>query len=175
MQLILILEQTFHIIYYWEIERTASFLCSGRINFKMPKYWVPNFRTVWPKHYYYGNDIHNHAREPIVFQELRPLKLRNSVSTKTEKTVDNSCLQEMAVMFACLKANDFNEAACSPEITGFQTCYAGYKKKLKDAQQKESSLSPGASTLTARQLNSLLKKYPQFNKWMCQQLDLFRD
>lgn len=37
--------------------------------------------------------------------------------------VDVSCLQEMAVMFACMKKNDFKEIKCTPEIDGFMTCY----------------------------------------------------
>jgi hypothetical protein len=31
--------------------------------------------------------------------------------------IDVACLQEMAVMFACFKKHDFNEALCPKEIT----------------------------------------------------------
>jgi len=36
---------------------------------------------------------------------------------------DVTCLQEMAVMFACMKANDFRESKCSEEIETFNKCH----------------------------------------------------
>lgn len=115
---------------------------------------------------------------------------------------DVSCLQEMAVMFACMKANDFREAKCTPEIDSFTKCYTEYmviKNILNDAwclpnetvnihnnnnnlcdylfsiqqnkkltKQREESgemvIGTNPRSLTTKQLNKLLQKFPQYNE-----------
>jgi len=39
----------------------------------------------------------------VPFQEILPLRLKNSVSGKADSGNDVACLQEMGVLFACLK------------------------------------------------------------------------
>jgi len=39
---------------------------------------------------------------------------------------ESACLQEMAVLFACMKTNDFNQSLCTKEIGTFQKCNQNY-------------------------------------------------
>ncbi|KAJ9583387.1 hypothetical protein L9F63_022253, partial [Diploptera punctata] len=66
-------------------------------------------------------------KEPVPVQRSLPMKLKPTVSGKGNRTSDVSCLQEMAIMLACFKTNDFNQNLCSKEIDKFQNCY---KKSL---------------------------------------------
>ncbi|CAL8124666.1 unnamed protein product [Orchesella dallaii] len=104
----------------------------------------------------------------IPFKEQLPLQLKNSVSGKSEKGVDLSCLQEMAVLFACMKTNDFKEAKCSQEIETYNKCHKEHTERKKLAKQREESgqivMSHDARNLTTKQLNQLLSKHPQFNE-----------
>ncbi|XP_053675662.1 uncharacterized protein LOC128725913 [Anopheles nili] len=97
----------------------------------------------------------------IPFQEVLPLKLKSHVSGKTDKSSDVACLQEMAVLFSCLKTNDFNESLCSKEVSGFQRCYKVYldNKTAKKETSSKGMLIPGKD-LNYKQLNKVLKKYP---------------
>ncbi|EDO63590.1 uncharacterized protein LOC120904338 [Anopheles arabiensis] len=97
----------------------------------------------------------------VPFQEVLPLKLKNHVSGKTDKTSDVACLQEMAVMFSCLKTNDFNESLCAKEVGNFQRCYKVYldKKTAKKETSSKGVLVAGKD-LNYKQLNKVLKKYP---------------
>jgi len=108
------------------------------------------------------------GREPVRFQQLLPLRLRNHVSGKGEKTANVACLQEMAVMFACMKDNEFKEAKCGPQIERFQKCYSEHMTQKKEKKRKEDSGEVVAGTdsrkLSYRQLNQLLSKFPQVNK-----------
>ncbi|ODM99951.1 Coiled-coil-helix-coiled-coil-helix domain-containing protein 1 [Orchesella cincta] len=109
-----------------------------------------------------------HEIKVTPFKELLPLRLQNSVSSKSEKGADVSCLQEMAVMFACMKNNDFKEVKCSQEIETFNKCHLEHTASKKLAKQKEESgeivTGTNSRNLTSKQLNQLLAKYPQFNE-----------
>ncbi len=97
------------------------------------------------------------CKEPVPFQEILPLKLKDSVSGKGEKTSGNqiwfkkknfyvfyslkkitdvACLQDMAVMLACFKKHDFNQALCSKEISSFQSCYSKFEVILSIFMQR---------------------------------------
>lgn len=106
------------------------------------------------------------AREPqnihkVPFQELLPLKLRDRVSGKGSRQSDVACVQEMTIMFACLKSNEFNQVACAKEISSFDGCY---KKHLDTKfEERQARLKGGMATgkkLHARELNVYLRKYP---------------
>lgn len=101
-------------------------------------------------------------QEPVPFQEILPLKLKQRVSGKGDKTSEVVCIHEMSVLFACLKTNDFNQAMCSKEISGFQKCYntALHNKQIKKEQQLKGILTPGQKNLTHSQVNKLLRQYP---------------
>jgi len=101
-------------------------------------------------------------REKIVpFQERLPLKLKNSVSGKADSTNDVACLQEMSIVFACLKNNDFNESLCSKELSTFQRCYKSFLDKKSDAKKvrDQGILTPGKN-INSKQLNKLFKMHP---------------
>lgn len=97
----------------------------------------------------------------VPFEEMLPLALRDRVSGKGGKTSDVACIQEMTVLFACLKANEFNETKCPNEIKNFNGCYKTYLDT--NFQHKQERRKGGVSIgkeLHARELNFYLKKYP---------------
>nr|CAH0111399.1 unnamed protein product [Daphnia galeata] len=100
------------------------------------------------------------CREPVPFQEILPLKLKDSVSGKGDKTSDVACLQDMAVMLACFKKHDFNQALCSKEISSFQSCYTNFENNRKQANSVENTVANAKSRLPYKTLNQILKKYP---------------
>ena len=103
-------------------------------------------------------------REPVPFQEILPLKLKQRVSGKGDNTSDVCCIYEMSVLFACFKTHDFHQAPCSKEIDAFQNCYLNHleKTKLKKEREARGILSPGEKKLSSRQINILLDKFPNF-------------
>lgn len=98
----------------------------------------------------------------IPFKAILPLKLRNHVSSKGENTSNVACIQEMSVLFACLKRNDFKETRCAQEISTFQKCYNDHTEQKKEKEEKERRgvLIPGEKKLSHKQANELLKKFP---------------
>jgi len=99
-----------------------------------------------------------------------PLQLQNSVSGKSQKGANTACLQEMAVMFACMKKSDFREVKCTEEINIFNKCYTEYVDERKVLKKREQSgemvVGKNPKNLTTSQLNKVLGKYPQFNEKM---------
>ncbi|ODM94796.1 Coiled-coil-helix-coiled-coil-helix domain-containing protein 1 [Orchesella cincta] len=79
-----------------------------------------------------------------------------------------SCLHEMAIMFACMKKNEFKEVKCSEEIETFNKCHMEHieLKKLAKLREESGQVVTGnnARKLTTKQLNQLLAKYPQYNE-----------
>ncbi|XP_067013634.1 small ribosomal subunit protein mS37 [Anabrus simplex] len=102
------------------------------------------------------------AREPFEFQELLPLRLKTSVSGKGEKTHSVACLQEMSLLFVCLKKNDFNEAVCGKEAQVFKKCYKDYldNKFKKEERERKGEMIIGTKNLGHKQINQLLKRFP---------------
>lgn len=89
---------------------------------------------------------------------------------------DVACLQEMTVLFSCLKNSEFNQTVCAKEISNFQGCYTDYVVRIlffaivfsfnarnfqnsKQADLKNSTASIGSKNLTPKQVNALLKKF----------------
>lgn len=97
----------------------------------------------------------------VPFQEILPLRIRNAVSGKGDKTSDVACLQEMSVLFACLKDNEFTEKFCPKEIASFQKCYKVHLTKRFEASRQENQgiVTPGKN-LHYKQLNKYLRRYP---------------
>lgn len=102
------------------------------------------------------------STEPVPFQQILPLQLKPGVSGKGDKVSEVCCLQEMSVMFACFKSNEFNQQACSKEIQSFQKCYLNNleSKKTKKERELKGVLTPGEKRLSHKQLNLLLSKFP---------------
>lgn len=106
-----------------------------------------------------GRRPQNEAAVP--FQEILPLKLKNSVSGKSDSQKEVACLQEMAVLFACLKTNDFIEANCMKEITTFKGCYkTNIDKEFATKQSKHKNIAVPGRDVTYKQLNKYMRMYP---------------
>jgi hypothetical protein len=76
----------------------------------------------------------------------------------------------MALMFTCLKDNDFKDSLCAQQMKTYQDCVFSHMKNKEElkAQLQAGKLTPNtrdsnSRKLNHRQLNLLLKKYPQFN------------
>lgn len=101
-------------------------------------------------------------KEPVPFKEILPLKLKQRVSGKGDNRTEVCCIYEMSVMFACFKETDFNQSLCSKEIENFQKCYEKTKteKDLKKQREAKGILTPGDKKMSSRQLNQLLRGFP---------------
>lgn len=109
-------------------------------------------------------DMRRYTKNPleVKFEELLPLKLKNKVSGKGDRSKERACVHEMSIMFACFKKNEFDQSRCSSEIDKFQLCANNhYTEKFKRKQDvKEGKISVGKGNLTPREINYLLKKHP---------------
>nr|CAH7717388.1 unnamed protein product [Callosobruchus chinensis] len=101
-------------------------------------------------------------KEPVPFQEILPLKLKPVVSGKGGKTSEVCCIYEMSVMFNCFKDNDFSQTLCAKEVEMFKNCYTNHMttKRLRKEKELKGILNPGEKRMSAKQLNILLKRYP---------------
>ncbi|XP_037953869.1 coiled-coil-helix-coiled-coil-helix domain-containing protein 1 [Teleopsis dalmanni] len=97
----------------------------------------------------------------VPFQEILPLRLKNRVSGKADSGSDVACLQEMSVLFACLKDNEFVEQYCNKEITQFKRCYKYFMDSKFQAKQtvNQGIVTPGKD-LNYRQLNKYMRGFP---------------
>lgn len=97
----------------------------------------------------------------VPFQEILPLRLKNTVSGKADSGSDVACLQEMGVLFACLKDNEFVEKYCHKEISQFQNCYKFYMDRKFEAKQtvNQGIVQPG-NNLNYKQLNKYMRRFP---------------
>ncbi|XP_073986677.1 small ribosomal subunit protein mS37 [Rhodnius prolixus] len=100
--------------------------------------------------------------DKVPFKELLPLKLKTSVSGKGDKNTGASCVQEMSVLFACLKRNGFNDIPCNKEVTAFRKCWEdnAAQQRLKKTHERQGVLVPGEKNLSHKQIDELLKRYP---------------
>ncbi|ALC40890.1 CG12848 [Drosophila busckii] len=97
----------------------------------------------------------------VPFQEILPLRLKNTVSGKADSGSDVACLQEMGVLFACLKDNEFVEKYCHKEISQFKNCYKFYMDRKLEAKKtvNQGIVTPG-NNLNYKQLNKYLRRFP---------------
>lgn len=97
----------------------------------------------------------------VPFKALLPMRLRNFVSGKSDRTAEVPCLQELSVLFASLKNNDFNESFCTKEIEKVQNAHVAHlNKKFANSQILTKGVVSTGRDLTFRQLNKYLKGYP---------------
>lgn len=103
--------------------------------------------------------------EPVPFKEILPLKLKPLVSGKGGKVSDVCCIYEMTLMLACFKENEFGATGCAKEIEDFKKCYVNHvtAKRNKIARESKGLLTAGEKNLSPKQINLLLKKYPNIN------------
>ncbi|KAK2718512.1 small ribosomal subunit protein mS37-like [Artemia franciscana] len=110
-----------------------------------------------------GSGNRRPQREPIRFWPILPMKLKNSVSSKSERATDSMCLQEMSLMLACLKRNEFDQSVCSKEIQEFSKCTVAQmeQRQLRLKQNSEGFVAAGEKKLPVQQLNRYLEKHQQ--------------
>lgn len=101
-------------------------------------------------------------KEPVPFQEMLPLKLKENVSGKGDKIKEVACIYEMSLLFACLKKTEFDQASCSKEIANFQKCFTTdlTQKRQKKEHEMKGILTPGEKKLSHKQVNQLLGRFP---------------
>ncbi|KAJ8679072.1 hypothetical protein QAD02_014859 [Eretmocerus hayati] len=100
---------------------------------------------------------HNVRPRPIL-----PLKLKERVSGKYDRTKLEGCQFEVMQMMNCLEQNQHESKLCKKEAEKLYTCYENFldsKKKTKEAQRKV-LLVPGTRYLTFRQIAKLFKTHP---------------
>lgn len=97
----------------------------------------------------------------VPFMQMMPLALRDQVSGKGGRTSDVACVQEMTILFACLKNNEFNEAPCTKELSNFNGCYKTFlDEKFEQKQERQKGGVSIGRDLHSRELNVYLKKFP---------------
>ncbi|XP_067671222.1 small ribosomal subunit protein mS37-like [Haliotis asinina] len=104
----------------------------------------------------------NYEQVPT-YKILLPPILKDSVPETGGKTKVAVCLQQMNVMMACWKNNDFNERKCSEEIKAFSECIEKSNTEARTLQEAErlGQADSVAGKPTSRTINKLLKRYPQ--------------
>lgn len=97
----------------------------------------------------------------VPFDQMLPLALRDRVSGKGGRTSNVACIQEMTVLFACLKNNEFNEVPCAKEISNFNGCYKTYLDvNFEHKQERRKGGVSIGKDLHSRELNVYMKKFP---------------
>ncbi|CDI97982.1 coiled coil helix coiled coil helix [Echinococcus multilocularis] len=110
-----------------------------------------------------------HDLEFFKYKYYRDPILKNKVSGKGEKEPRAVCVEEMALMLACLKSNDFEEKPCSQVIDAFNKCVAAAelrRERNKQARQlghfNNTSDDPDeVKRLSSIQINRVLRKFPE--------------
>lgn len=109
-------------------------------------------------------DMRRYTKNPlkVQFEELLPLRLKDKVSGKGDRSKERVCVHEMSIMFACLKKNEFEQTRCSDEINKFEACATkSYVDKYKRKQDiLQGNISMGSENLSPREVNLILKKFP---------------
>ncbi|VDD83345.1 unnamed protein product [Mesocestoides corti] len=117
-----------------------------------------------------------HDLEYFKFKYYKDPLLKNKVSGKGEKEprkfvrfIYSVCVEEMALMLACLKSNDFEEKPCSQVIDAFNKCVVAAEARRtrnKEARRmghfsSESDDPEESSRLSSIQINRVLRKFPE--------------
>ncbi|XP_012148684.2 uncharacterized protein LOC105663583 [Megachile rotundata] len=114
------------------------------------------------------NQIYFHTRRlpqkenKVPFKELYPLKLKNYVSGVSNRNTENKCLFEMMIVFTCWQKTEFDSSKCSDVIQNLEICHDRLRKNMKEEKisKKKDIPTPGAKSLTDKQLNYILRQYP---------------
>lgn len=109
---------------------------------------------------YYPKNKYTDRERLIIFKAELPLRLRNTVSMKTQGSVQKHCMQEMSEMMACLKNSEFEESECTKEIRKFQDCCKTTLGKVDESVSFEEK-----KDLNVHEMNKYLQKFPQEYKF----------
>lgn len=97
----------------------------------------------------------------VPFKALLPLRIRNFVSGKSDRTAEVPCLQELSVLFASMKNSEFTESMCRKEIENVQKAHVAHlNKRFAERQTYNQGVISTGRDLTFRQLNKYLRTYP---------------
>ncbi|XP_065206758.1 small ribosomal subunit protein mS37 [Planococcus citri] len=112
-------------------------------------------RYPWQK--YTTNEKH------IKFRPEMRMELRSNVAGNKQKFSSGACIQEMFIMMACLKKNEFDQTMCTNETNKFRQCNESYfaNRDQKIKNQRSGIVTPGLKDLSAPQVNTLLKDFPK--------------
>ncbi|KAL5966301.1 Coiled-coil-helix-coiled-coil-helix domain-containing protein 1 [Taenia solium] len=99
----------------------------------------------------------------------RDLILKNKVSGKGEKETRAVCVEEIALMLACLKTNDYEEKPCSQVIDVFKKCVAAAELRRERNKQARhlgqfnaNSVDPDeVRKFSSIHINRALRKFPE--------------
>lgn len=97
------------------------------------------------------------------YKIVLPPVLRDYVSNKSNKLSSAYCVEEMSVMMACWKRNDFNQQRCSQELSAFHKCAVAAQAAEKAAREaaKAGKVLDNTGRYPSHQVNKLLQRYPQ--------------
>ncbi|CAD5224415.1 unnamed protein product [Bursaphelenchus xylophilus] len=101
----------------------------------------------------------------VYYSEVIPLAGKNEVTVKRQKVAGSSCTQELQVLFSCLKKWEFDNLPCQGFHESYMRCIDESERQaaINTEAIKKGTLGDdsGGPTLTAAQLNNLMKIYPQ--------------
>lgn len=102
------------------------------------------------------------AENKVEFQELLPLKLKNSVSGKNKKEESNACVQEIMNLLSCLKKTEYDQGPCSKELNSLSNCFKVHREDYQKELQiiRKGIIIPGSKNLNHRQIGVMLKRFP---------------
>ncbi|KAK7111716.1 small ribosomal subunit protein mS37-like [Littorina saxatilis] len=97
------------------------------------------------------------------YKIILPPVLRGYVSNKSDKLTKAQCVEEMSVLMACWKRNDFNQQRCSPELATFQKCAVAAQAAEKAAREaaKQGKTVDTSGRNPSGQVNKMLQRFPQ--------------
>uniref|UniRef100_A0A0X3PA19 Coiled-coil-helix-coiled-coil-helix domain-containing protein 1 n=1 Tax=Schistocephalus solidus TaxID=70667 RepID=A0A0X3PA19_SCHSO len=105
--------------------------------------------------------------EYFKYKYYRDPILKNQVSGKGEKEPRAVCVEEMLLMLACLKTNDFEEKPCSQLIDTFNICVrdAEARRRRSKEERKQGIFTSAAddesSRISSVKINRILRKFPE--------------
>jgi len=96
-----------------------------------------------------------------------PLMLKDKVKDRGSEIEQRSCMTELNMVFHCFSTHEFDQSKCTKETEALMACF---NESVKDLEKRKADsrgeLKEGQTALakhaklTAKQVNSLLKKNP---------------
>ncbi|VDL18947.1 unnamed protein product [Hymenolepis diminuta] len=111
----------------------------------------------------------HHNLELFKYKYYKDPILKNKVSGKGEKETRAVCVEEMALMLACLKTNDYEEKPCSQVIDSFKRCVIAAearRERNKEARKMghfntDPDDADEVKKLSSIQINRVLRRFPE--------------
>ncbi|KAI6207345.1 CHCH domain-containing protein [Aphelenchoides fujianensis] len=100
----------------------------------------------------------------LYYSEMMPLVGKNAVEVRKQRTGGAICTQEMQQLFSCLRKWEFDDLPCASFHQSYMRCVEKAEveaKKFKEAAKHGTLGDTSGNTLTATQLNKVMKMWPQ--------------